>query len=377
MDKLFIITKMILKRMLKKPTGILLHLVMPVAASVGLFLLVSLNTGSTIAIGISDLDSSATSSAFISALEKTSGIGVYPINVGDIDAVVARRELVASIIIPQDFETTILDGKTPTVKIIALNESKNSEWIGSLVEQEAISFMAVAESVNYDIIDYKLKLKTLDIGYQLIKTSVVDQSVEKNGFVQTIGVYMLLLMISTFMIAFKILDEKRMGTYNRIGLTSVHPKIYTFANILSGIIMMMIQVSLVLLILKLSGVTFYTSFTSLFIVLMSFAICGISLAVMVAAFSRSSNEANATIGLILSPSCMLAGCLWPLEYMPEVLQKAAYLMPQRWTLDAIKLLQREGTLVTIIPNLLVVLGFTSLFFLLTVYKINNEDRAIN
>lgn len=376
MDKIWIITKLILKRLFIKPANILLHLVMPIVASVGLFLLMGLNTGTQLHFAISDQDMSVTSQDMIQVLNSKSGFELHSVSSYEIDDAIKNNHYTLGIKIPSGFEEDILNNKNPTIQIINLEQTDNYEWISTLINQEIHQYITISsQSTNSE--DYYQSLDNISTGVQLVSESVIDESVEKNGLVRTFGNYLLLLMISTFLIAFRIIDEKEKGTFYRIGMTSVHPRIYIVANILAGTLVAMIQIALVLLSLKLAGVNFYAPIIMVYFILVIFTLCAISLSVFIAVSAKSTAAANATIGFIVSPSCMLAGCMWPIEFMPEFLQKVAYLMPQRWILDAIELLQRKHNFINIVPNIMVVIGFTSLFFLFTVYKLKNEDNVYN
>lgn len=375
MDKLWLITRMILKRLFKRPSSILLHLVLPVVSSIGLFLLVSMNSGANLDIGVANLDQSSTSYDLMAVIDNNKGFKVHETDAKDMSRSVSERRISYGIVIPSGFEEALLRGESPDVKLYAISSSDQTDWMKQSLNTEIDSYVQLAaKSTSKE--DYQETLRRIETGGIIFESgSLTDESVEKNALVQTFGTYMLLLMISSFMISFRILDEKARGTFTRIGMSSVHPRIYIVANTLAGLLVAMLQIALVLAGLLALGSNFYAPVALVYLVLVVFALCSISISVLVAVVSKSSNEANASIGFIVSPSCMLAGCLWPIRFMPDFLQKLAYLLPQRWTLDAVILLQRQASLVRIIPNLLVVLGFTVLFVLLAVYKLKSEDQV--
>lgn len=372
MHNIWIITKVILKRLFQKPSNIFLHLMVPIATSIGLFLLIGLSSGSELHLAIVDQDQSITSEKIIQTLNSKEGFNTYTIPSDTLQDDILNKKFTLGIVIPSNFEKQLMDNQTPLIEIISLQQSENHQWISPIVNEEVQRFRTLALSVD-TLTEYHNLIAKIDSGVVFDSISVVDHSIEKNGLIRTFGNYILFLMISTFLIAFRIIDEKNKGTYYRIGMTSNHPRIYILANILAGTLIAMIQIGLVLTGLKFIGVEFYASIGAVYLVLVTFALCAISLSVFIAVSSKNIQVANSTIGFILSPSCMIAGCLWPTEFMPAFLQKIAYLMPQRWTLDAIELLQRNKSWIDVVPNLLVVSGFTLLFFLFTVYKLKSED----
>ncbi|KPD00037.1 ABC-2 family transporter protein [Geobacillus sp. BCO2] len=79
--------------------------------------------------------------------------------------------------------------------------------------------------------------------------------------------------------------------------------------------------------------------------------------------------------LVTVPTCMLAGCFWPVELMPEFLQKAAYFIPQRWALDCLVKLQEGRSFGSLYWHLLILLAFALTFFLLAVYKFSRSQQS--
>jgi ABC-2 type transport system permease protein len=71
---------------------------------------------------------------------------------------------------------------------------------------------------------------------------------------------------------------------------------------------------------------------------------------------------------------MLGGCMWPLEIVPEPMQRIGHLFPHAWAMDAwIKLIGRGGDLASIATNLLVMLGFVVVLLPLATWRLR---RAI-
>jgi ABC-2 type transport system permease protein len=79
------------------------------------------------------------------------------------------------------------------------------------------------------------------------------------------------------------------------------------------------------------------------------------------------------MNLIITPSCMLAGCFWPIGVMPEYLQKFANFLPQKWALDAMRKLQTEGNLGSITMEITILLAFAAAFFLIAAYRFSKTN----
>jgi ABC-type multidrug transport system permease subunit len=69
----------------------------------------------------------------------------------------------------------------------------------------------------------------------------------------------------------------------------------------------------------------------------------------------------------------LGGCWWPIEVTPEWMQFVQKLLPTGWTMDALhKLISFQSGPVTVIPNLLILIGATAIFGWLAIRNFKYE-----
>lgn len=79
-----------------------------------------------------------------------------------------------------------------------------------------------------------------------------------------------------------------------------------------------------------------------FLVLAAFMLVSMGIAGTVAGLIRNPNNTGTLNSLILTPTCMLGGCFWPLSIMPDYMQKAANFMPQKWAIQAVDIAAAGG-----------------------------------
>jgi len=113
----------------------------------------------------------------------------------------------------------------------------------------------------------------------------------------------------------------------------------------------------------------------LLLVLLLFGLVAVALGMLVMSVSRTTLMSSALNTLILSPTCMLAGCFWPVEFMPPILQRLALFLPQRWVLDAVSLLQEGRPISTILPHLGVIAAFALSLGLLATWRIARSEES--
>ena len=377
MRNLWIVAGNILQRMLKKPGNFVIHLILPVATSVFMFMIFSSNSSSLIQMAVVDHDMSDTSTALLNSIEEMGKFNLVFVDADEADQMIVDNSVSFAYLIPEGFEETILNGDSPTIEVLSVGQNEGTAWISSISDFQIKNVIDMAMASDYYKEAYLTLLDKLDEGdLRLVSESVSDESYAKEVVSQAIGMYIMLLMISVTSVSFKIIEERQNGTFARIGMAPVYSKIYTLANILVSMLVVVVQILLVLLSLKIANMNFFMPQVVLFTILFVFSLATISLGLMLAAFTKVKEGAGALISLVITPTCMIAGCFWPFEYMPSYLQKIGYLTPQRWALDAISGMQVSQNFVSILPNIAVLLGFAILFFLIATYQFENQDKKI-
>jgi len=76
---------------------------------------------------------------------------------------------------------------------------------------------------------------------------------------------------------------------------------------------------------------------------------------------------------ITMPMMFVSGVFYPIETMPWIFQKIAYILPLTYVNDALRAVMLKGAGVgDIWLDIVVLLGFTALFFLLGVTQFNRD-----
>jgi ABC-2 type transport system permease protein len=103
------------------------------------------------------------------------------------------------------------------------------------------------------------------------------------------------------------------------------------------------------------------------------ALCFIGFGIMVSARVSSQEDFMQTVMPITMPMMFLSGVFYPIETMPWIFQKIAYILPLTYVNDALRAVMLKGSGVgDIWTDIVVLLGFTALFFYLGVTKFNRD-----
>ena len=114
-------------------------------------------------------------------------------------------------------------------------------------------------------------------------------------------------------------------------------------------------------------------FLQTFIVLVIGALCFVGFGIMLSARTQTQED-YAQISLPFSmPMMFVSGVFYPVETMPWILQKLAYIFPLTYLNDAMRGIMLKGqTLGDVWLDLVVLLGFTVLFFIIGVKRFNRD-----
>jgi ABC-2 type transport system permease protein len=374
MGNLFKVSKNILLRIARKRSSILMHIVVPAVVIMGISMLFSYGGDGVYRAAVVDLSQSASSQYLLDEIEATGKFAVVNIEENQADEHITEGISSFVLIIPENFENMILSGEAPKVRMMSLKESEGAAWMRVSLNLQIGNLADAAFGADYNADSYYGIINSLENSQVKLSTDLVDDS--SNDIYATqplIGMYLMFVLMSSSSVAFLILEEKKRGTFARIGTAPIRPRTYTMANVLSNMVILTLQLILVVVLIKfVVGMDFMISDITLLIILFCYILCCVGLGVLIASATQKQGRASAIFYLILTPSCMISGCFWPIEFMPDVLAKASLITPQRWALNAISVAQR-GENITI--SLLILIAYAALLFIGAAYFIKYKEKV--
>src|SRR5699024_2287448 len=111
------------------------------------------------------------------------------------------------------------------------------------------------------------------------------------------------------------------------------------------------------------------------LILYLFAFTAIGFSLLTIAFATTSASVGALQNIIVIPTCLLSGCFFPATGMPDILQKIANFLPQRWVLQTIQQLQSGKTIGNLSINFLILGTFAIIFFIIAIYKMGRNNNV--
>ncbi|MCM3261260.1 ABC transporter permease [Paenibacillus lautus] len=375
-DMLWLIRKTILTS-LKDYKNLLLVIALPI---VGILLSTLIYKGSgdtSVTLGIvnHDIEQKVTQDTidFVAQLEHTEA---SIIRESEADDLVVSGELDAVLIFPEGFAKGVIQGTPEPVQIESIKGAQVTGYVKSYLNAyvQNISSMGViagGDAAAFNELYSGYRSST----FQLSTTMVADQSANHDMTNRTIGYLVVFMLFSAVNLSALTIRDRENRTYYRLLSSPITARSYVFSNAIVNIVLMMIQIAATLFVMtRFFHIEPGIPLWQMFLILSLFALVAVSLSQVIVAFSDSTMMANGIQTMVIMPTSLLAGCVFPLSVMPEAIQRIADFLPQYWLLDTFGKLQQGTGLTDVILNVAILLAFALALSLIATYKFaRNRD----
>jgi ABC-2 type transport system permease protein len=363
----------------KNKKNIILYLCTPL---IGIFisLLTSGNAAQpTIHVGMVNQDHGYIAKDTMKFIDGLKSVKASTLQESDVSKQITEGKLDCAIILESGFSKGIENGTPGKIRIVSIKGAQITGFIKSDLYQYIDNVTAISKVANGDQTTFeKLYQDYRHAAFKLSTNTLKDTSKNKNMTYQSIGFLIMIMLFSAGNFSEMILKEKENRTYFRLLSTPINARKYVFSNVVVSMIVLILQIIWMNLFIKnIFHIDTGVSFWQMTAILTLFALVAVGLTLMVVSFANSTTSAGAIQNLVITPSCLLAGCFWPVEIMPKSIQKMADFLPQRWTLDTITKLQQGHHLGSLYLNLLILFAFAIAFFLIAIYKFGRNNSVKN
>ncbi|GGB40576.1 ABC transporter permease subunit [Virgibacillus dakarensis] len=365
-----------LRTTFRKKGNILLYLVTPL---VGIFiaLLANGDQGSELTLGVVNHDNKQISMETISFLKGLDNIRVKEIQEEDVKEHVISGKVDSVITFEQGYSESVLTGEPDSLDLTSIKGESVTGFVKSYLYQYIDNLTALSKAAEGELDTFSsLYHDYKQTDFQLNTTALEDSSTSKSMTLSALGFLIMIMMISAANLSEIILAEKANRTYFRLLSTPISARKYIFSNVLVNMMVMLVQVVITLAFLSyVFHIDLNISLWKALLVMAIFSLISVGVSLVIVAFSNSRGAANALTNLIIMPTVMLSGCFWPVEVMPESVQKISEFLPQRWTLDTLTKLQEGSSFGSLYLNILILFAFAAAFFLIAIYKFSRNNST--
>ena len=323
--------------------GILLFIALPaviISSMVGL--VTSTGGGSRATVGYADLDESEASRHIVRALEQT---GRYKLVRYETDRetadMVAEREAATGFVIPAGFEADWLAGLRPELTIIRLMLDEASAMLEMDLDS-IVRTMNEAAALTDTAGGGAVRDAAMAVLNQHLQGLVGGEKIDtqRGGSLDflSIGFSLMFLMMLINQSVTLVVEDRRNQTMARVYAAPVRSFDIAAGNFIGSVFIGTLQVlAIAALIRGVFGYDFGVPAWMQIVIMECFILASLGMASAVAGFIRNTKQLAVINTLIMTPTCMIGGCFWPIEIMPAFMQKLANFVPQKWAIEAMTL----------------------------------------
>lgn len=343
MNSLFIALNM-LRRTLFQKKGFLLYLLIPVVTVSVIIGVLGHQTEHRVEIAYMNMDRGSISSH---VLQELSMMPDYRLHEEDSDTAlkddVIKQKVNVAFVIPEGFSETLMKGSLAQVDMYQLNMNEASITfkinLDSLLSRYRNTVeMYMKQGIQEAALREAFEKTITQMEKHQVKAQITDLHLYVNPNMNTVIGFMLMFMMvlinNTVSI---IMEDRRQRTMARTFTAPIRSIEIVLGNFMGSFMIGTLQVLIILLVTR--NVTHYEyglPFFSQFIILEFFLLACMGIASAVASMVNNAANMSMINSLVVTPTCMLGGCFWPISLMPDWMQKIANFVPQKWAIEAIQ-----------------------------------------
>jgi ABC-2 type transport system permease protein len=246
-------------------------------------------------------------------------------NMHDVVRRIEAGDALAGIVIPPDYGTLLHERKSPSV-MVAVDASDATAAQTSLAVAAAIG-----NSVTHGLVVRQLRLQGVSepkIGIDIRTRAWYNPALRQEVFIVP-GVLALVMQFTmTFLSMSTIVRERELGTLEQLIVSPIRSTELMLGKMIPLIVIGYVNVtSILLLALAMFHVGVTGSVVLLYATVFIFFFTTLGMGTLVSTIAKTYVQAVQLIQLLLMPSMLLSGFIFPVAAMPPVLQWISYVVP--------------------------------------------------
>jgi ABC-2 type transport system permease protein len=222
-------------------------------------------------------------------------------------------------------------------------------------QQQPVNFQNIMNSINFQINKMYGDIKYIDF----LVPAIIGMTV---------------LFGCMFGMGESLAGERERGELARLFMTPTSVATVVGGKIISKLSVEIVRaIILIVAAIVLFGIVINGSMVLTLLVLILGALCFVGFGIMISARVSTQEDYMQMVMPITMPMMFVSGVFYPIETMPWFFQKLAYIFPLTYVNDALRAVMLKGVGIGgIWIDLVVLLGFTALFFVLGVSRFNRD-----
>jgi ABC-2 type transport system permease protein len=164
---------------------------------------------------------------------------------------------------------------------------------------------------------------------------------------------MTIMQLGLFGVAFGFVQLKRTGALRRLFATPTSPAYFLSAQVLSRLIIGVVQVSILFGVGIWFGLQMFGDYLSLLVIVLIGSAIFLAVGFAIAGWAKNEDQAAPVANLVSLPMMFLSGVFFPRDAMPDFLASITQFMPLTYVNEALRAIVNEGAgLLSLGPQLL-------------------------
>ena len=195
------------------------------------------------------------------------------------------------------------------------------------------------------------------------------QSKSEYNFVPGV-IGLILMLICAMMTSISIVREKEMGTMEVLLASPLPPIVIVLAKLVPYFVISCLNLTTILLLSTfLLHIPIAGSLIGLVAITLLYILVALLLGLFISTLANSQLAAMLLSLLLIVPTVYLSGLAFPIESMPEVLQRISNIVPARWYIAVVRKLMIQGVEMRYVLHETAVLALTAVVLLLVSWKL--------
>jgi linearmycin/streptolysin S transport system permease protein len=306
----------------------------------------------------------------------------------ELQKAVSQGDLDAGLVIPANYDSLLAQGRTatlsyfarpnsvaqqlrPTIQSVAADQSRTLAAAQVLQARTGTTFASAITRANAaatKIPRLQVLMTAPDGGRYTVTTGRFQEGASTE--------LVLFIFLTSMTGAAFLIETRRLGISRRILSTPTSTRTIVAGQLLGRLAVALAQALIIVLGSLLFFGVAWGNVLGTAAVILAFCLVGTGVAVLVGS-TFSSEEQARPVGFLLGLGlAALGGSMAPLEVFPATARKIAHITPHAWANDAFsKLLKHGGDLVSVLPQIGVLLGFAAAAILLAIWRLRRTLTA--
>jgi len=275
------------------------------------------------------------------------------------NAIVSGRAKVG-IKFPPDYSTNIVNGRPAQVQVL-IDGSESTTALQVLNSSQQLGFLKSLRREGLNVDQF-----SIDIRPRLL----FNPNLESVNFFVPGLIGIILQLVTVFLTAFAIVRERERGTLEQLLVTPVSKGGLILGKLLPYTVIGFGQTGLVLLLMVfLFGVPIHGSVALLLTLSGVFLVPALGIGIVISTFAKNQGEAMQMSLMVMLPSILLSGFIFPRESMPAVIYLIGLLIPATYYLEILRgIILRGAGIAALWDETLVLIGFGIFLMMLSALR---------